>query len=106
MWYNRLKELREPELIKEMIFKNFKQFLLDFVKDFINHQLHHAQLHQNAKQKSQQSIQAFTSYLKNLEAHIPFITEEHCYSTLFMKLQPKLKVALTTSKPYLIPLKA
>ena len=24
MWYNRLKELKKPELIKKMIFKNFK----------------------------------------------------------------------------------
>ena len=37
MWYNKLKELRESELIKKMIFKDFKQFLLDFVENFINH---------------------------------------------------------------------
>ena len=45
IWYNKLKELKESESIKEMIFKNFKQFLLDFVENFINCQLHHAQLH-------------------------------------------------------------
>ena len=45
MWYNKLKGLKEFKLIKKMIFKNFKQFLLNFVKNFINHQLHHAQLH-------------------------------------------------------------
>ena len=56
IWYNKLKELRESELIKEMIFKDFKQFLFNFVKDFINCQLHHAQLHQNIKQESQQNI--------------------------------------------------
>ena len=49
MWYNRLKELRESESIKEMTFKNFKQFLLDLVKNLINHQLHHTQLYQNTK---------------------------------------------------------
>ena len=49
IWYNKLKELREPELIKKMIFKNFKQFLLNLVKNSINHQLHHMQLHQNTK---------------------------------------------------------
>ena len=94
MWYNRLKELRGPELIKKMIFKNFKQFLLDFVKNLMNHQLHHAQLHQNAKQESQQSIQTFASYLKNLEAHILSMTEEHYYSILFTKLQSELRIML------------
>ena len=49
MWYNKLKELRESELIKEMIFKNFKQFLLDFIENFMNYQLHYMQLHQNIK---------------------------------------------------------
>ena len=78
-----------------MTFKNFKQFLLNLVKDPINHQLHHTQLHQNTRQEPQQSIQAFASYLKNLKAHIPPITKKHCHSTLFMKLQSKLKIALT-----------
>ena len=95
MWYNRLEELRGPELIKEITFKNFKQFLLDFVEDSMNCQLHHAQLHQNARQRPQQSIQAFASYLKNLEAHISPITKEHHYSILFTKLWPELKVVLT-----------
>ena len=36
MWYNKLKELEESELIKKMTFKDFKQFLLDFVKNSIN----------------------------------------------------------------------
>ena len=94
MWYNRLKELKKPELIKKMIFKNFKQFLLDLVEDLMNCQLHHVQLHQNAKQGFQQNIQAFTLYLKNLEAHISFMTEKHCYSILFTKLWFKLKVVL------------
>ena len=75
-----------------MIFKNFKQFLLDFVKDFMNHQLHHMQLHQNARQRLQQSIQVFILYLKNLKTHIPFMTEEHHHSILFTKLQPELKI--------------
>ena len=56
MWYNKLKELKEPELIKKMTFKNFKQFLFDFVEDLMNCQLHHTQLHQNTKQRPQQSI--------------------------------------------------
>ena len=56
IWYNKLKELKEFKLIKKIIFKNFKQFLIDFIKDFINHQFHHTQLHQNTKQKPQQSI--------------------------------------------------
>ena len=60
----------------------------------MNCQFHHAQLHQNAKQKSQQSIQAFTLYLKNLKAHIPFMTEEHYCSILFTKLWLKLRVVL------------
>ena len=77
-----------------MTFKDFKQFLLDLVEDPINHQLHHAQLHQNTRQEPQQSIQAFASYLKNLEAHIPPMTEKHCHSTLFTKLQSELRVAL------------
>ena len=94
MWYNRLEELGEPESIKEMIFKNFKQFLLDLIEDFMNHQLHHAQLHQDTRQRPQQNIQVFTSYLKNLKAHIPPMTEEHCHSTLFTKLQPELRIAL------------
>ena len=92
MWYNKLKELKKPELIKKMIFKNFKQFLLDFIENSINHQFHHVQLHQNTKQESQQSIQAFASYLKNLEAHIPLMMKKHCCSTLFTKLQPELRV--------------
>ena len=45
MWYNRLEELGGPESIKEMTFKDFKQFLLDLVEDSINCQLHHVQLH-------------------------------------------------------------
>ena len=56
MWYNRLKELKGSELIKKMIFKNFKQFLLDFIEDLMNHQLHHVQLHQNTRQEPQQNI--------------------------------------------------
>ena len=95
MWYNRLEELKEPESIKEMIFKDFKQFLLNLIKDSMNCQLHHVQLHQNTRQRLQQSIQAFTSYLKNLKAHIPPMMEEHCHSTLFTKLQLKLRVVLT-----------
>ena len=95
MWYNKLEELKEPELIKKIIFKDFKQFLLDLIEDLMNHQLHHAQLHQNTKQKPQQSIQVFALYLKNLKAHIPPITEKHCHSTLFTKLQPELRVVLT-----------
>ena len=51
MWYNKLKELKEPELIKKMTFKDFKQFLFDLVKNLMNYQLHHVQLHQNAKQE-------------------------------------------------------
>ena len=94
MWYNRLEELREPESIKEMIFKNFKQFLLDLVEDSMNCQLHHVQLHQNARQESQQSIQVFASYLKNLKAHISFMMEKHCCSILFMKLWSELRVVL------------
>ena len=69
-----------------MIFKNFKQFLLNLIKDFINHQLHYMQLHQNAKQRSQQSIQAFALYLKNLKVYISFITKKHYHNTLFIKL--------------------
>ena len=49
MWYNKLKELKEPKSIKKMIFKNFKQFLLNFVENSINCQLNHMQLYQNAK---------------------------------------------------------
>ena len=49
IWYNKLKELKEPESIKKIIFKNFKQFLLNLVKNLMNHQFHHAQLHQNVK---------------------------------------------------------
>ena len=78
-----------------MTFKDFKQFLLDLIEDLINCQLHHVQLHQNTKQGPQQSIQTFASYLKNLEAHIPLIMKEHCCSTLFTKLWPKLKVVFT-----------
>ena len=37
IWYNRLEELRGPELIKKMTFNNFKQFLLDFVENLMNH---------------------------------------------------------------------
>ena len=95
MWYNKLEELSGPESIKKIIFKNFKQFLLDLVKNFMNCQLHHAQLHQNIKQKPQQSIQVFILYLKNLKAHISSMTEKHYHSILFMKLQPKLRVAFT-----------
>ena len=94
MWYNRLKELREPELIKEIIFKNFKQFLLNFVKDFMNCQLYHTQLHQNTKQESQQNIQVFTLYLKNLKIHISFMMKKHCCNILFTKLQSELKIVL------------
>ena len=93
MWYNKLKELKGPESIKKMIFKDFKQFLLDFVENSMNHQLHHVQLHQNVKQRSQQSIQTFTSYLKNLEAHISSMIKKHYYNILFTKLQSELKVA-------------
>ena len=92
MWYNKLKELGGPELIKKMIFKDFKQFLLDFIENSMNHQLYYVQLHQNAKQESQQSIQTFTSYLKNLKAHISSMMKKHYHSTLFTKLQSKLKV--------------
>ena len=56
IWYNKLEELREFKSIKEIIFKDFKQFLFNLVKDFMNCQLYHAQLHQNTKQKPQQSI--------------------------------------------------
>ena len=45
MWYNKLKKLGGSESIKKMIFKDFKQFLLDLVKNLMNHQLHHVQLH-------------------------------------------------------------
>ena len=85
--------MKEPELIKKIIFKNFKQFLLDFIKNFINYQLHHMQLHQNAKQKSQQSIQTFILYLKNLKTHISFMMKKHHHSILFTKLQSELKIA-------------
>ena len=86
MWYNKLEKLKRPELIKKIIFKNFKQFLLDLVKNSMNHQSHHAQLHQNAKQESQQSIQVFALYLKNLKAHISSIMKKHHCSILFTKL--------------------
>ena len=56
MWYNKLKELKRPELIKKMIFKNFKQFLFNFIKNLINCQFHHMQLHQNTRQEPQQNI--------------------------------------------------
>ena len=56
MWYNKLKKLKKSESIKKMIFKNFKQFLLNFIKDFMNYQLYYVQLHQNTKQRFQQSI--------------------------------------------------
>ena len=92
MWYNKLEELKEPELIKKMIFKNFKQFLFDFIENFMNCQLYHVQLHQNTKQRPQQSIQVFVLYLKNLKAHISSMMKEHCYSILFTKLWPELRV--------------
>ena len=92
IWYNRLKKLREFELIKEIIFKDFKQFLFDFIENFMNCQLYYAQLHQNIKQGPQQNIQAFVLYLKNLEAHISFMIKKHCCSILFTKLWFKLKI--------------
>ncbi len=76
--------------------------MFNLIENLINRHLHYTQLFSNAKQKKKQSMQAFDTFLNNLESQLTSYIEKQRIIHLFIKLKSKLRAALTNYQNLLI----
>jgi len=90
-WAARCKEV-DPATVT---WEEFSNFLLDLIQDPVNRGMTTAQRYYDAQQKTGQSVNAFVSYVEQLEAEMEPFSDVHRRQHLLAKLRPELRKAIT-----------